>query len=202
MNENDLMSRLMISKAIMDKSDGIRNTNSGGISQPSLQNFDMPNVKYNIPQEYLQEQTQVNQPYLSSLPRENTKPVGVPSLDAIKNSKLPDEIKKLMMEHPIAQAQQPQMTISNELVEKASRLMKKESNNYIPESASKNEKTSQTQTQLDYNLLKKIVKEVIEESFSENGLLVESTEKTNDVFTFKVGKHIFEGKLTKIKKVI
>ena len=31
--------------------------------------------------------------------------------------------------------------------------------------------------------------------------MVESTEKSNEMFTFRVGKHIFEGKVTKIKKV-
>jgi DUF917 family protein len=30
---------------------------------------------------------------------------------------------------------------------------------------------------------------------------VESTDKTNELFSFKVGKHIFEGKVTKIKKL-
>jgi hypothetical protein len=36
---------------------------------------------------------------------------------------------------------------------------------------------------------------------SENGLLIESVNKSNDLFTFKVGSHVFEGKVTKIKKV-
>jgi len=54
---------------------------------------------------------------------------------------------------------------------------------------------------LDKNVLKNIIRETIEEVLSENGLLVESTTKTNDVFQFRVGSHIFEGKVTKIKKV-
>jgi hypothetical protein len=41
----------------------------------------------------------------------------------------------------------------------------------------------------------------VEDVLKENGLLVEITSRTNDLFTFKVGKHIFEGKLTKIKKI-
>jgi hypothetical protein len=35
----------------------------------------------------------------------------------------------------------------------------------------------------------------------ENGLLTEGSEKSNQVFNFRVGEHIFEGKVTKIKKV-
>ena len=50
-------------------------------------------------------------------------------------------------------------------------------------------------------MLKKIVKEVVDEALSENGLMMESSEKTNELFSFKVGKHIFEGKVTKIKKL-
>jgi hypothetical protein len=50
-------------------------------------------------------------------------------------------------------------------------------------------------------MLKKLLKEVVDESLSENGLIMESSEKTNEIFTFKVGKHIFEGKVTKIKKL-
>ena len=104
-------------KALMKETDSPRRTDSS--SQSMVQQFDIPNVKYNIPQEFLQESPQQSsQPYLSSLPVENTKPVGVPTVDAIKNSKLPDEIKKLMMEHPIAQPNQaPTMTMSNELIE-------------------------------------------------------------------------------------
>jgi hypothetical protein len=47
--------------------------------------------------------------------------------------------------------------------------------------------------------LKKLVKEAVKEILQESGLLVESTQKSNDMFSFKVGQHIFEGKVTKIK---
>ena len=205
MNENDLMSRLVASKAIMDnpKFAKSRNGMNDGLPPTSLQEFDMPQAKYNIPQEFLQESQPVNQPYLSSLPKENTKPVGVPTVDAIKNSKLPDEIKKLMMEHPIAQVQQQQTaTLSNELIEKATRLMKENGSGYVPESAKP--KTAQAQpvsnTQIDYKMIKKMVSQAVNEALEENGLLIESTEKSNEMFTFKIGKHIFEGRVTKIKK--
>jgi hypothetical protein len=32
--------------------------------------------------------------------------------------------------------------------------------------------------------------------------LIESTEKTNEQFSFRVGKHVFEGKVTKVKKIV
>jgi hypothetical protein len=201
-----LMEKLALSKAIMDKADGIKSSNSmnGGLPPTSLQQFDVPNAKYNIPSEFLQEGPSQQTQYLSSVPRENTKPVGNPTVDAIKNSKLPDEIKRLMMEHPIGQPQQQPTTISNELIEKASRLMKENSNNYVPDSA----KPKQVQTQstpsvgnIDYNVIQKMITEAVNNALRENGLLMESSEKSNELFTFKVGKHVFEGKVTKIKKM-
>lgn len=210
MNENDLMSRLVASKAIMDnpKFAKSRNSMNDGLPPTSLQDFDVPSAKYNIPQEFLQESPSMSQPYLSELPKVNTKPVGVPSVDAIKSSKLPDEIKRLMIEHPIAQAQQQGggATLSDDLIERASRLMKNEnSNNYIPESVKpKTQQQPQTQStsQIDYKLIKKMIREAVDEALQENGLMVESTEKANEMLSFKVGKHLFEGKVTKIKKLV
>lgn len=203
MNENDLMSKLVASKAIMDnpKFKQRASQSDGGLPPTSLQQFDVPQAKYNIPQEFLQEQNSAA-PLLSSIPKENTKPVGVPTVDAIKKSKLPDDIKKLMLEHPIAQPAQPQVTLSNDLVEKAARLMKSQDSNYIPESAKPKQTQKQTSTSnIDYNVIKKMIEEAVENALDKNGLLVESTEKTNELFSFKVGKHIFEGKVTKIKKL-
>lgn len=202
------MDKLIKSKAIMDRHDGMKRTNSMSessySSMPMSQDFDIPQAKYNIPQEFLQEQ-QVQQPYLSQVP--NTKAVGVPTVDAIKNSKLPDEIKKLMMEHPIAQPQQPQMTLSNELIEKASRLMKENKGGYVPESAKPKQQSQQpTQIQqssqgIDYKIIQKMINEAVRSALKENGLITESTEKTNETFMFKVGKHQFEGRVTKVKKL-
>jgi len=79
MNEQELMQKLALSKAIMDKSETIK---KGSLPPTSLQEFNMPEARYNIPQDILVESNQ--QPYLSSVP--NTKPIGVPSVDAIKNS--------------------------------------------------------------------------------------------------------------------
>jgi hypothetical protein len=210
MNENDLMSRLVASKAIMDnpKFTKSRNSMNDGLPPTSLQDFDVPNAKYNIPQEFLQESPSMSQPYLSELPKVNTKPVGVPSVDAIKSSILPDEIKRLMIEHPIAQAQQQGggATLSDDLIERASRLMKNQnSNNYIPESVKpKTQQQPQTQptSQIDYKLIKKMIREAVDEALQENGLMVESSEKANEMLSFKVGKHLFEGKVTKIKKLL
>ena len=133
--------------------------------------------------------------------------MGIPTVDAIKNSKLPDEIKRLMMEHPIAQPQQQTATLSNDLIEKATRLMNEKNNNYTPDS-SKPKTSQQLQPQsnnvnstIDYKLIKKMINEAVNDALSENGLIVENSEKSNEIFSFKVGKHVFEGRVTKIKKL-
>lgn len=196
-------------REIMNQTNVSRKTET---SAHMVQEFDMPQAKYNIPQEFLQEQPsmgQGQQPYLSESPRVNTKPVGNPSVDAIKNSKLPDEIKRLMMEHPIAQPQQQEATLSNDLIERASRLMKKDQSGYIPESAKpksqpaptlESQQTSDSE-KINYKLIQKMINDAVNNALKENGLVMESSEKSNEIFSFKVGKHVFEGKVTKIKKL-
>jgi hypothetical protein len=54
--------------------------------------------------------------------------------------------------------------------------------------------------QFNNKQLKEMLKEVVEEVLLENGILSESSEKSNEQFTFKVGKHIFSGKISKVQK--
>lgn len=204
-SENDLMQKLMISKKIMDKHNGIergqgRNINMGGndYSSPMVEDYSAPNPKYNIPQEYMQEQQKPVQSMMTQLP----------SQDRISNSRLPEEIKKLMLEHPI---QQPNMgvgtnsVLSNELVEKASRLMNTDAKgdpykeNVRKSKQNINEHTNTSGTNID--LIRQVVRETVEEVLSENGLLVESESKSTDMFKFRVGQHLFEGKVLKVKKM-
>ena len=49
--------------------------------------------------------------------------------------------------------------------------------------------------------VREIVRETVEDVLKENGLLVESSTRSDEVFKFRVGNHLFEGKLTKIKKI-
>ena len=211
---DDFLKKLMVSKAIMDKTTDGGSSTSSRNSRPEnmVQEFNMPQAKYNIPEEFLQEQPsmgQGQQPYLSELPRVNTKPVGNPSVDAIKNSKLPDEIKRLMMEHQIAQPQQQEATLSNDLIERATRLMKQDQSGYVPESAKPKTQSATTSApqqslgteKINYKLIQKMINEAVNNALKENGLVMESSEKSNEIFSFKVGKHVFEGKVTKIKKL-
>jgi hypothetical protein len=196
-SEQDLIQKLMISKKIMEKHNdmgrnGIQST--GGMSSPMVEDFQPVQANYNLPQEFLSEQ-------------QVTKPVnnGPMTSDRILGSKLPDEIKKLMMEHPI---QQPTMgvgtgTLSNELVEKASRLMNTNAKGDLIESKQpqRKQQPQQSNVGVDANVIRDIVRETVQDVLRENGLLTESETKSNEVFKFRVGQHIFEGKLVKVKKI-
>ena len=192
MNENDLINKLMISKKIMERHQTIPRGNSetGSLNQPSVQveNYQAPAAKYNLPEELMVE----------SQPKPRINSGEPPSRDRILNSKLPDEIKRLMIEHPIAQPAQKGPSLSNELVDKAARLMNSDaSGKQLKESVTR----VQSSPSVDKNELKNLIKETMSEILEENGLLVESVNNTGELFSFRVGKHIFEGKVHKIKKV-
>lgn len=199
-SENDLLQKLMISKKIMDIHNNVPRGQVQGntLQTPALDEFTAPSAKYNIPQDIMMESAPTQQI------QQNNKPI---TQDRIMSSKLPDEIKRLMIEHPIQQPSSGSGTVlSNDLVEKAARLMNNDiANNVNPYQQKKplqeTLKSQNTTSSLDKDMLKNIIRETIEEVLSENGLLVESTSKTNDIFQFRVGSHIFEGKVTKIKKI-
>lgn len=192
-SEQALLQKLMVSKKIMERHQDIGRNQSpqNTESNTMVQDFKPVEGSYNIPQEFLSE-SEVRQTTF-----ENTE-------DKIMSSKLPDEIKRLMLEHPINQPTNSMSSpsLSSELVEKASRLMNTKSNgdpiNKISNSPSNN--TSQIGG-ITPKEIKSIVRETVEEVLRENGLLTESETKTNDIFKFRVGQHIFEGRLSKIKKI-
>ena len=193
---NDLMAKLAISKKIMDKHQEISRGNANGTvnyNAPMVESYEAVPATYNIPQEYAAETTlsEVSQPEL-------------PTQDRILNSKLPDEIKRLMIENPIAQASLPGTTniLSNEIIEGAQKLM-----GTTPKK--QNQPQSNNASGIDMNALKTMirdtvrdtVRDVVREELSKSGMIVENEQKTNEQLTLKVGKHLFEGKVTKIKKI-
>lgn len=192
----DLIQKLMISKKIMERHDQMDKTGTkpegrlGSYSVPEVENFSSPMASYNIPQELMSED--VSQPQLDP-----TRKMGEITEEKIKNSNLPDEIKRLMIEHPIASPIQKGPSLSNELVEKASKLMGLEKQKPTPSQ----QKPSNNKNSLSSQGLKKMMRETMMEILQEHGLLTESETKTNELVTFRVGNTVFEGKITKIKKV-
>jgi len=188
------MQKLAISKKIMEKHDqSPRGSNSGGL--PVSENV---NATYNIPNEVIQQNQPITQPKVQQQVN-----LGQPvNESAITNSKLPDEIKKLMLENPIVQ---PQMG-----GEGASRLM---NNNSVPQTGplqnegntistnSSSLPTNNDLKQMIRDVVRDTVRDVVKEELQSAGLLSESSKKTNETLSLRVGNHIFEGKVLKIKKV-
>lgn len=192
---NDLMSKLALSKKIMDKHNEIPRAGADSVvrNTPQVENFNPVPASYNIPQEFVNEEVKSN--YKDAQPTQ----------DRIINSKLPDEIKKLMIENPIEKPSVPGMGgsfLSEEVIQGAQKLM-----------GTNQKQQPQPQSQnfsgIDMNSLKQMirdtvrdtVRDVVREELSKSGMLTESESKSNDSLQMRVGKHVFEGKITKIKKV-
>lgn len=188
--ENDLMQRLVKSKAIMDVHNTMGRGNASPMPLMEGQNFDIPNARYNIPDDILAE-NEMTAPVMSMRTPET------PSTEAIKKSRLPDEIKRIMIEHPIAQAapQSSRNILSDSMIEKATQLMGNKPKQTMVE------QKQVSNTPIDAEYIKKIVKETVKSTIKEMGLITESTEKSDEFFQFRVGSHIFEGKIQKIKKI-
>jgi hypothetical protein len=198
-NEDELIQKLMVSKKIMQKHDSMgRGTSSNmGFETPQVETFDAPQARYNIPDDVINESEYQSTANLTSKPQNITK-------DRIMSSKLPDEIKQLMMEHPISQPTNSLSggnTISSDIAEKAARLMNVNAKGEPVRTEQRKVIKESSEYSVSADDIKNIVRETVEDVLKENGLLVESTSKSNDVFKFRVGQHIFEGKVTKVRKV-
>jgi hypothetical protein len=124
--------------------------------------------------------------------------------DRIQNSKLPDEIKQLMMEHPI---QQPNFAgggpvLSDDVIEGAQRLMGRTPQQTFSENVSVPSSSNDSDLkQMIRDVVRDTVRDVVREELQNAGMLTEGNTKTNESLQLRVGKHVFEGRVTKIKKV-
>jgi len=189
---NDLMQKLAISKKIMDKHNEVPRGQQNEMNNIS----ENTNVNYNIPQDIIQQESKpIVQETIS------TKEV---SKDAVLKSKLPDEIKKLMLENPIVQPQMNGATLSDEIVDGAARLMdinKRGSDTVRLENTQQNTSINSDLKQMIRDVVRDTVRDVVREELQNSGMITENTKKTNESLSLRVGSHIFEGKVLKIKKI-
>jgi hypothetical protein len=178
---NDLMLKLVQAKKVMNKVDG-GNFERGHVNESML---------LSDPSEFLNSQEPI---------QTSTKPVGVPNADKIQNSKLPDAIKKAMMENPIQQISLND-TLDMDFVKGAKRLMEQEG-------VSTKKQTQQPQRQssgvnIDMNaiavLIENTVRKVMDEKLNQI-LTAQTTSTINENLVLKVGDSIFKGKITGVNK--
>ncbi len=187
-SSNDLMSKLVQAKKLMNKVD-TGDFERGNIDESRL-------MAPSNDSEYLSES------YEQRPPQVNTRPVGTPTADRIQQSKLPDAIKKAMIENPI-----PQISLSDSLdmdfVKGAKRLMEQEG--VQPKQTQKKQSPQPTGNASGVNmnalatLIENTVRKVMDEKLSQI-LTAQQTSTINENLVLKVGDSIFKGKITGVNK--
>jgi len=198
----ELMQRLAVSKKIMDKHNDLKRGEVRNTNIPMVEEFQPTNASYNLPQEFLSENVSPKQTHDPSQPLD---------MEKIKNSKLPEEIKRLMIEQPIVQPSTVTPTISNDIIEGAQRLMNMNSNSTTPQEYVSKGVTTKQPSPSNFNMsemksmirdvVRDTVRDVVREELKDAGMLVESTQNSNETIQFKVGNHLFIGKVNKVKKL-
>lgn len=183
-SSNDLMRKLVQAKKVMDKVE-TGDFETGNVNEEILRSNPEDLVKNN------------------TLPTSSPiRPVGNPNIDKINSSKLPDAIKKAMIENPI-----PQISLSESLdmdiVKGARRLMEQEG--MISKAPTKRQQqvTTQSVQGIDMNaitvLIENTIRKVLDEKLNQI-LTAQQTTSINESLVLKVGDSIFKGKITGVNK--
>jgi hypothetical protein len=187
---NDLMAKLAKASKVMQKVEG------GDFSRGNV-NEAMLSDGYDNSGEYAQQsfqQPQVQQNNYST-----------PDFDVskIQNSKLPDAIKKAMMENPISQISLGE-TLDMDFVKGAKRLIEQENRANNPSKSNQQSKSVQNVGgNIDMNaiavLIENTVRKVMDEKLNQI-LTASTTSSINENLVLKVGDSIFKGKITGVNK--
>lgn len=187
---NDLMMKLVQAKKVMNKVDS-GNFERGNVNERMLMSS---------PEELIESQ---------SLPSTPTKQMPLPSVDRIQNSKLPDAIKKAMIENPI-----PQISLNDSLdmnfVKNAKRLMEQEgvstkksnTTNQIVKTYLSESNTSDIADKLTpiiENIIRKTLDDIVDKKLNQI-LTAHQTASINENLVLKVGDSVFKGKITGVNK--
>jgi hypothetical protein len=183
-SQNDLMRKLVQAKKVMNKVDG-GNYERGQVNESVLLSDPSELMGAQIPQQT------------------NTRPVGGNmNVDRIQNSKLPDAIKRAMIEHPIEQMQSISLneTLDMDFVKGAKRLMEQEG---VSSKKPQPQQRQQVTSNIDMNaiavLIENTVRKVMDEKLNQI-LTASQTSSINENLVLKVGDSIFKGKITGVNK--
>jgi hypothetical protein len=185
-SSNDLMKKLVQAKKVMNKVDG-GNFERGHVNESML---------LSDPEELMKSQ------YGGEQPQPNQRPVnGQASVDKIQNSKLPDAIKRAMIESPIPQISLND-TLDMDFVKGAKRLMEQEG--VSSKKSQPQQRQSQVQSSnIDMNaialMIENTVRKVMDEKLNQI-LTASTTSSINENLVLKVGDSIFKGKITGVNK--
>jgi len=182
-SQNDLMQRLVQAKKVLNKVE-TGDFETGNVNEEILRSN---------PEDILSSTTQnlqVRQPQQ-------------PNLQKIQESKLPEVIKRAMIENPI-----PQISLSDSLdlnfVEKTKKLMESEG---VVTKKSTQQRSSQVDssdlvkqlTPIIENIVRKTVVEIMDSKLNQI-LTAQQTMSINENLVLKVGDSVFKGKITGVNK--
>ena len=139
-------------------------------------------------------------------PVQNIRPVnnGEVNINKIQNSKLPDAIKKAMIENPIQQISLND-TLDMDFLKGAKRLMEQEgvSTKQTKQQSNSIKTYSNPPAQFDMTtiatLVENTVRKVMDEKLNQI-LSAQQTQSINENLVLKVGDSIFKGKITGVNK--
>lgn len=184
LSEKDLLSKLVNAKKIMNKVD------SGNFARGNVNINDSINENYDINNTPNFE----NDLNYSSV---NTVSKPIVNEDKIKQSKLPDAIKQIMIDKPIQQIKLEDSNVS--LFENARKIIEKNGLKKESKSTVKQHSESKLDTKNLAILIENIVRKVMDEKFNELKNNHDSL-AINENLALKVGDSIFTGTITKVKK--
>lgn len=186
---NDLMTKLAKASKVMQKVQG-GNFTRGNVSESMLSDG------------YDEEGGYTQQPAPQQNPQQSQ--YSTPDFDVsrIQNSKLPDAIKKAMMENPISQISLGD-TLDMDFVKGAKRLIEQENRANNPKPKQQSKPTQSVGGNIDMNaiavLIENTVRKVMDEKLNQI-LTAQTTSTINENLVLKVGDSIFKGKITGVNK--
>jgi hypothetical protein len=182
-SQNDLMHKLVQAKKVMNKVDG-GNYQRGQVDESILRS---------APEDVM------NNTQMQSNPSAQRQ-MGTPNVSQIQNSKLPEAIKRAMIENPIPQISLND-TLDMDFVKGAKRLMEQEGVSTKPSQSKQT--TNNNGGNIDMNaiavLIENTVRKVMDEKLNQI-LTASQTSSINENLVLKVGDSIFKGKITGVNK--
>lgn len=208
---NDLMKKLAQAKKVMNKvetgtfktgqvDESILRSSPEELNMSSLQQYNQPaqvtENTDNFESEYVNygdiSRFNVNQPL---------------DIERVNKSKLPDNIKKAMIEHPIAQ---PEISLSDgidmKIIKGAKRLMEQEGTKKKPLQEQKPVSHQQQNLAVSSDLvntlipiMENMIRKVMDEKLNQI-LTAQQTQSINENLVLKVGDSVFKGKITGVNK--
>lgn len=206
-SSNDLMKKLAQAKKVMNKVN-TGNFKTGQVNEQILlsnpEDLNISNLQqYNQPYHLTENMVDGEISNYGDASRFNVnKPLDI---ERVNKSKLPDNIKKAMIEHPIAQHE---ISLSDgidmKIIQGAKRLMEQDNPSVKKKTIQEQRPVQQSQVSNDtlntlIPIMENIIRKVMDEKLNQI-LTAQQTQSINENLILKVGDSIFKGKITGVNK--